>query len=68
MQKRKLRQREGSNQGSQTPNSVPFAAMWSMELPIKTLLKLLFTGKQGREGEAREHAHALLDSKSGTWA
>lgn len=45
--------------------SVPFAAMWPTELPIKMLLKLLFTGKEEREGEAGEHPHALLDSKSG---
>lgn len=61
MQGRRLRQREGSNQGSETPTSVPFAAMGSMELPIKMLLKLLCTGKEGRKGEAGEHAHAILD-------
>lgn len=69
MQGSRLRQREGSNQGSQIPNYVLFAAIWSTELPIKMPLKLLFMGKEGgREGEAGEHAHALLDSKSGTWA
>ena len=47
MQGSRLRQREGSNQGSQTPNYVLFAAMWFTELPIKMPLKLLFMGKEG---------------------